>query len=79
MEDIVADRSSGREHARVDLSEAPGAELGDEVVVVGKQGEQVITPGEVERANGLASAGLVLAAGTSVPRIYFREGALVPS
>lgn len=67
------------EHARVDLSDVPDAERGDEVVVVGTQGEQEITPAEVEGANGLASAGLVLAAGASVQRIYLRGGAPVPS
>jgi len=67
------------EHARVDLSDVPDAERGDEVVVVGTQGEQEITPAEVEGANGLASAGLVLAAGASVQRIYLRGGALEPS
>jgi alanine racemase len=67
------------EHARVDLSDVADAERGDEVVVVGTQGEQEITPAEVEGANGLASAGLVLAAGASVQRIYLRGGALVPS
>jgi alanine racemase len=67
------------EHARVDLSDVPDAERGDEVVVVGTQGEQEITPAEVEGANGLASAGLVLAAGASVQRVYLRGGAPVPS
>jgi alanine racemase len=65
------------EHARVDLSDVPDAERGDEVVVVGTQGEQEIRPAEVERANGLASAGLVLAAGASVPRIYLQDEASV--
>jgi alanine racemase len=67
------------EHARVDLSDVADAERGDEVVVVGTQGEEEITPEEVERANGLASSGLVLAAAASVARIYFRGGALVPN
>jgi alanine racemase len=67
------------EHARIDLSDVPDAERGDEVVVVGTQGEQEVTPEEVERANGLASSGLVLAAAASVARIYFRGGALVPN
>lgn len=67
------------EHARIDLSNVPDAAPGDEVVVVGKQGDLEITPAEVEEVNALASAGLVLAAGASVPRIYFRGGALVPS
>ena len=61
------------EHARIDLSNVPDAECGDEVVMVGKQGEQEITAAEVELANGLGSAGLALAAGPSVPRTYLRD------
>lgn len=63
------------EHARVDLSDVPDAQRGDEVVVVGRQGGEEITAAAVEQANGLGSAGLALAAGTSLPRIYFRNGA----
>ena len=62
------------EHARIDLSAVPDARRGDEVVVVGIQGDQEITPAEVEKANGLGSAGLAIHAASSVPRIYRREG-----
>jgi alanine racemase len=58
------------EHTRIDLSAVPDAERGDEVVVVGKQGDQEITPEEVETANRLGSAGLGVVAAASVPRIY---------
>lgn len=58
------------EHTRIDLSAVPDAERGDEVVIVGQQGGNEITPDEVERVNGLGSAGLALAAAPSVPRIY---------
>jgi alanine racemase len=61
------------EHARIDLSAVADAQRGDEVVVVGTQGDQEITPEEVEQANGLGSAGLALVARSSVPRIYLRE------
>lgn len=61
------------EHTRIDLSEVPDAQRGDEVVVVGKQGLEEITSTEVETVNGLGSAGLALIAGPSVPRIYLRE------
>jgi alanine racemase len=61
------------EHARVDLSDVPDAERGDEVVVVGTQGDQEITPEDVERTNGIASSGLVLAAGASVQRKYVKS------
>jgi alanine racemase len=62
------------EHARIDLSDVPDARSGDEVVVVGRQGDQEITPDEVAEANGLGSAGLAVVAGSSVPRIYLRGG-----
>ena len=64
------------EHARVDVSSLPDAQSGDAVVVVGKQGDQEITPEEVEAANGLGSAGLAVVASPSVPRIYVRDFAL---
>ena len=40
------------EHARVDPSEVLDAEWGDEVLIVGKQGEDEITPPEVVARNG---------------------------
>jgi alanine racemase len=58
------------EHTRIDLSAVPEAERGDEVMVVGKQGEQEITPQEVEQANALGSAGLGVVAAASVRRVY---------
>ena len=62
------------EHARIDLTEVPDAERGDEVVLVGRQGDDEITAAEVLKANGLASAGLVVSAARSVQRIYRRSG-----
>jgi alanine racemase len=61
------------EHARVDLSAVPDAERGDAVIVVGKQGDEEITPQEVEQANGLGSAGLGVVAPASLRRIYSRS------
>ena len=61
------------EHTRIDLSACPDAERGDEVVIVGQQAGEEITPAEVERSNGLGSAELALAAAASVPRIYGRR------
>jgi alanine racemase len=58
------------EHTRIDLSAVPDAQRGDEVVIAGKQGDEVITPEEIETANGLGSAGLGVVAAASVRRLY---------
>jgi alanine racemase len=60
------------EHTRIDLSELPEAAYDDEVVIVGVQGGDAITPEEVVRANGLGSAGLGVVTPASVARVYRR-------
>ncbi len=62
------------EHTRVDLSAVPEARRGDEVVIVGRQGDEEITAEDVERANGLGSAGLGIVAAGSVSRHYVKTG-----
>jgi len=59
------------EHARIDLTDIPAAVAGDEVVIIGTQGSQTISPGEVARQLGLPSAGyLALGIRESVSRAY---------
>jgi alanine racemase len=59
------------EHARVDLSTAPAAEPGDEVVIIGAQGGGRITVEEVLAANpALPETALALQVGGSVTRVY---------
>jgi alanine racemase len=59
------------EHARVDLSRAPQARPGDEVVVVGSQEGECITVEEVLAAHpDLPETALALQVGASVPRLY---------
>ncbi len=58
------------EHTRIDLSAVPDAQRGDEVIVAGKQGDEEITPEEIETANRLGSAGLGVVAAPSIQRIY---------
>ena len=45
------------EHTRVDLSGTPEAKVGDEVVIIGRQGDGAIDPDEVGRAPGLRRQG----------------------
>ena len=40
------------EHARLDLTDAPDARVGDEVVIIGRQGEETITLEDVQRHQG---------------------------
>ena len=59
------------EHTRVDLSGMPEAKVGDEVVIIGRQGEAVIEPEAVVAHQGFGvKAALALAAGGSIPREY---------
>jgi alanine racemase len=58
------------EHTRVDLTAVPEAEVGDEVVVVGRQGTAEITPAAVAARHGLAPTGLAIAVRERVARVY---------
>jgi alanine racemase len=60
------------EHTRVDLTEVPEARVGDEVVIIGRQGEAEISPQEVIERNKLKVAELALAVRDSVPKVYLR-------
>jgi alanine racemase len=65
------------EHTRVDLTEVPDARPGDEVVVIGRQGEAEITPAEVAARHGLAPHGVALAVRDRVARVYVRDERVV--
>ena len=59
------------EHTRVDLSGTPEAKVGDEVVIIGRQGDGAIDPDEVVAHQGFGiKAALALAASASIPRAY---------
>ena len=59
------------EHTRIDLSESPRAAVGDEVVIIGRQGNAAIEPEEVIAHQGFGvKAALALAVGGAVPRVY---------
>lgn len=66
--------SPNTEHTRLDLTHVPGAAVGDEVVLVGRQGPGEITADEVARRRGISSGGMIaLGIHQSVPRIYLRS------
>jgi alanine racemase len=65
------------EHARVDLTDVPDAEVGDEVVIIGRQGLAEITLDEVRRAQGNArSSDITRNIPSSIPRLYVEGGML---
>jgi alanine racemase len=61
------------EHARVDLTDVADCKPGDEVVVIGRQGAEEITPDEVAALHGLDGVGLALEVRPSVSRVYLRD------
>src|SRR5262249_21101709 len=60
------------EHTRVDLSSVPDARVGDEVVVIGRQGGAEITLASVAARHGLSPHGVALAVRDRVARVYLR-------
>jgi alanine racemase len=65
---IVA--SPSLEHTRIDLTGVPDAAVGDEVVVIGRQGDLEITPTEVARARGIGLHHVATTVGPRVTRAY---------
>ena len=65
------------EHARVDLTDVPDAEVGDEVVIIGRQGLAEITLDEVQRAQGgVRPSDITRSIPSTIPRHYVEGGAL---
>ena len=62
------------EHTRIDLTAVPDAAVGDEVVLIGRQGAESITPDEVAKQNGLDPLSLALTIGPRVARVYLGAG-----
>jgi alanine racemase len=62
------------EHTRVDLTTVPEAAIGDEVVIIGRQGESEITMAEVAKRHGLGLHHVATTVGPRVTRVYFVDG-----
>jgi alanine racemase len=56
--------------ATVDVTGIPGVELGDEVVLLGRQGDELITAEELAGRAGTLAYDILCAAGHRVPRTY---------
>ena len=58
------------EHVRIDLSHAPDARFGDKVVLLGRQGDEIITHEEVAALWGTDVVGIYAGLRDHIPRIY---------
>lgn len=58
------------EHVRIDLSNAPDARFGDKVVLLGRQGDEVITHEEIAAVWGTDVVGIYAGLRDHIPRIY---------
>ena len=62
------------EHTRIDLTGVPDARVGDEVVIIGRQGDAEITVAEVAARHGLGLHHVATAVGPRVARVYLSGG-----
>jgi alanine racemase len=62
--------SPSLEHTRVDLTGIAGARVGDEVVIIGRQGDLEITPAEIASRHGLGLHHVATTVGPRVARVY---------
>ncbi len=62
----------------IDVGQVPDAKIGDEVVLIGAQGDQMVTADEVAAATGTINYEVVSALTDRVPRIYKEDGELNP-
>ena len=61
----------------VDITGIPDAELFDEVTIIGKDGDEVITAEEVARLCGTISYEIICGIGRRVNRVYTENGKIV--
>jgi len=61
------------EHTRIDLTAIPDAQVGDEVVVIGRQGDTEITLAEVARRRDIGIHQVATTIGPRVTRVYRRS------
>ena len=62
--------SPATEHARIDLTDVPNATVGDEVVVIGRQGEIAINLDDVCRHQGVHAVEITSSVPAAIPRVY---------
>jgi alanine racemase len=66
--------SPSLEHTRIDLTSVLDAAVGDEVVIIGRQGDLEISPAEVAARHGLGLHHVATTVGPRVARVYLSAG-----
>jgi alanine racemase len=69
--------SPSLEHTRIDLTDVADARVGDEVVIIGRQGDLEISPAEIASRHGLGPHHVATTVGPRVTRVYYSGGAVV--
>jgi alanine racemase len=59
----------------IDVTDVPGARAGDEVALVGEQGDSAQTAMDFAQAGGISFMNLLTKTGARVPRVYRQNGA----
>jgi alanine racemase len=62
------------EHTRVDLTGVPDARVGDDVTVIGRQGDLEVSLAEVAARHGLGLHHVATTVGPRVARVYVAGG-----
>ncbi len=65
------------DYIMADVGAAPSCTIGDEAVIIGSQGEAVITPDEVAAAGDTIAYEVLCNIGRALPRSYIRSGSIV--
>ena len=69
--------SPSLEHTRIDLTGVPDARVGDEVVIIGRQGDLEISPAEIASRHGIGLHHVATTVGPRVARVYYSGGVVV--
>jgi len=59
----------------IDVTEIPGAQIDDQVILLGRQGDKTITAEEIGAAAGTISYEITCGISNRVPRVYKDENA----
>ena len=61
----------------IDITDIPNTQIGDEVVLIGKQGENAVTVEEIADLTGTINYEVVCMIGKRIPRVYIKNNAVL--
>jgi len=62
------------EHSRINLTDVPEAKVGDEVVIIGEQGNEKITITEIAKLCNIGESRLTRTVRSHIPRLFYKNG-----